>query len=379
MTENQTPYNKIDQLPPAYQRIPKELQRLIVRGKRFEVLNILSRYIDEGYGGLFINDPAEREYIRNLWLIRIHLLMEWEMYNEALAWTCLECELNPWNTSALAMKEDLKKRSTLFIHKEEIPKKRVMWENIAGMRELKAVLEEEVILPILQPSYYKELNIPPLNGVLLYGPPGCGKTYIVEGLAKELEYNFFKFKPSDFSSTYVHGGQELIQETFESLEENAPCVAFFDEIDSLLPSRRNNLSYHYASEVNEFLIQLDKASERGILIIGATNFISSLDEAAKRPGRFDRHFFVGPPDLEARTEAFKIKVEQFPHEKINSLSLAEDTNMYTFADIESVVNAAIRKAHNKNTKLTQGFLFEFVLKSKPALSEADIDRYLNES
>lgn len=165
----------------------------------------------------------------------------------------------------------------------------------------------------------------------------------------------------------MHGGQERISETFEGLEENSPCVAFFDEIDSLIPSRKNNLSYHYASEVNELLVQLDRASERGILVIGATNLVESLDKAAIRPGRFDRHIFVGPPDLEARTEAFKIKIEQYPHEKINYLSLAEDSECFSFADIELVVTSAIRKAHSKNTKLSQGLIFEQLIKTTPSI------------
>jgi transitional endoplasmic reticulum ATPase len=374
--EEPNKYN-IGQLPPAYQKIPKELQRLIIKGKRYEVLNIISRYIDEGYGGLFLHDPAENEFIRNLWLIRIHLLLEWEMYNEALAWTCLECELNPWNNPAIAMKEDLKKRSPLFTRKMEKPKKRIMWDRIAGMRELKALLEEEVILPLLQPSYFKTEDIPPLNGILLFGPPGCGKSFIVEALARELGYNFFKYNPSDFGSIYVHGGQERILETFENLKKNTPCVVFFDEIDGILPSRRNNLNHHYSAEVNEFLIHFDRAAEKGILIIGATNFIDSLDEAAIRPGRFDKHYFVGPPDLEARNEAFKIKSDLYPHEKINYLSLAEDTEWYSFADIEVVVSSALRKAKQKDVKLSQGLIYEQILKTKPSLNSKEIGKYFN--
>ncbi len=104
-----------------------------------------------------------------------------------------------------------------------------------------------------------------------------------------------------------------------------------------------------------------------------------MDEAAKRPGRFDRHFFVGPPDLEARTEAFRIKVEKFPHEKINYLSLAEDSELYTFADIELIVSAAIRKARKNNGKITQGLLFEMLMKKPSSLKSSDLEDYYSES
>lgn len=364
--------------PPAYKQLSNKVLSLIYKRKNYEVLAQLTKMIDIGYGGgLFKNSKTEWEYIRTLWLVRIQLLMEWKMYSEALAWTCLECELNPWNTAAFAMKEQLKQLSCLY--GQEISKTKTSqkgrWAKVAGMREIKALLEEEVILPVLHPEVYQNRNVLPLNGVLLYGPPGCGKTFIVENLAEEMDYEFYPFKPSDFGSSYIHGTQLSIAEAFHNLEETASCIAFFDELEAMIPSREQGLYHSYTTEVNEFLVQLNNCAEKGILVIGATNYKKNIDESALRPGRFDKKIFIGPPDLEARAEAFRIKVEPHPHEKINYLSLAEDTEMYSFSDIESIVSTAIRKSIRKNVKITQGLVYEQVLNSKPSLTEVGLRKY----
>lgn len=364
--------------PKAYRQLSYKYHSLIFNGKNYEGLMALSKMIDIGYGGgLFKDSKTEKEYIRNLWLIRIQLLMEWEMYSEALAWTCLECEINPMNTAAFDMKERLKQLTNFFDTeggKDPIPVN-TRWKNVAGMREVKTLLEEEVILPVLEADVYQSRNISPVNGVLLYGPPGCGKTFIIENMASELEFDFFKFKPSELGSTYIHGSQLKIAETFEMLAENAPCLAFFDELEALIPSREKGLYHSYTTEVNEFLVQLNNCAEKGILVIGATNYLHNIDEAALRAGRFDKKIYIGPPDLEARAEAFRIKVAAQPHEKINYLSLAEDTEMYSFSDIENLVNTAARKAIRNRVRLSQGLLYEQILCGKPSLKISDLRKY----
>ena len=240
-------------------------------------------------------------------MVRIQLLREWEMFSEALAWICLECDVNPQNAAAMALKEQWKEQ--LNFKESRIKKPRAtpdIWAGVAGMRDLKAVFEEDIILPLKHPETYAIYKIPRPNGILLYGPPGCGKTFIVNKLAQVLRFNFINNKPSDLGSIYIHGSQLRISELFERAEQMAPTLLFIDELDALLPRRDQNIFQGYKSEVNEFLVHLDNAGKRGILVIGATNFPNDVDAAALRPGRLDKKIFVGPPDLEARAEAFRV-------------------------------------------------------------------------
>jgi len=182
------------------------------------------------------------------------------------------------------------------------------------------------------------------NGILLYGPPGCGKTFIARKLAEEVEYNFIEIKPSDLASIYVHGSQEKIGNLFKNAIESAPAILFLDELDALVP-KRDEATYHYSAEVNEFLTQLDKAGEKGVLIIGATNRINKIDNAILRTGRMDKHFYVPPPDKEARVELFKIHSQERPiDEAIEFDKLADLTESYSCSDIEFLVNEAAREA-----------------------------------
>lgn len=333
--------------------------------------------IDFG-GGLFAEDPKEREYRRKLWMIRIQLLREWNLYAEALAWICLECDINPGNTAAFALKEQWKEQLNLMegATNKKVRIKKDIWDGVAGMRELKATFEEDIILPLKHPETYALYKIPGPNGFLLYGPPGCGKTFIVNKLAEILKFNYMYIKPSDLGSTYIHGTQLKISDLFAEAEQRRPTLLFIDELDAIIPKRNQNMFQGYKSEVNEFLVQLDKAGRRGILVIGATNFPNDLDEAALRPGRLDKKIFAGPPDLEARAEAFRINLAERPAEKINFAWLAEETDFFSFSEIEQVVIDSAREAARNHAVISQGILFKHIQKLIPALNEEKIEKYL---
>jgi transitional endoplasmic reticulum ATPase len=157
---------------------------------------------------------------------------------------------------------------------------------------------------------------------------------------------------------------------------HSPTLLFIDELDALIPRRDQNMFQGYKSEVNEFLVQLDKAGKRGILVVGATNFPNDLDDAALRPGRLDKKIFVGPPDLEARAEAFRIGLAERPSEKINFAWLAEESDYFTFSEIDQVVIDAAREAARNHAAISQGILFKHIHRMKPALNEEKIERYL---
>jgi transitional endoplasmic reticulum ATPase len=357
--------------------LPKKLQGLIYQKQKTHALKLLNRMIDFG-GGLFAEDPKERDYRRRLWMLRIQLLREWHLYSEALAWICLECDINPGNAAAVALKEQWKEQLNLIEGTLNRParKKKDIWSGVAGMRDLKAIFEEDIILPLKHPETYALYKIPRPNGFLLYGPPGCGKTYIVSKLADILKFHYIYVRPSDLGSTYIHGTQLKINDLFDEAEQHSPTLLFIDELDAVLPRRDQNMFQGYKSEVNEFLVQLDKAGRRGILVIGATNFPGDLDEAALRPGRLDKKILAGPPDLEARAEAFRIYLAERPTEKINFIWLAEECDFFTFSEIEQVVIDSARESARNHSAISQGILFKHIHKMKPSLNEEKLQKYL---
>lgn len=245
---------------------------------------------------------------------------------------------------------------------------------IAGMRELKETLTAEVINPLRDPGRFKKFKVSIPNGIILYGPPGCGKTFIVRKLAEELGYNFVEVKHSDLATPFIHGSVGNIGKVFANAKDNAPAIVFFDEISGLVPDRKNlhDSSSHKEEEINEFLMQLNDASDNGILVVGATNYIDRIDPAILRPGRMDKKIYVSPPDFEARKELFKLGLSGRPYDKsIDFRELAERTEGFSSADIiEGVIEGASRLAANMNdTAIDQKLLESEMEKVKPVVEE----------
>ncbi|MCG3167245.1 MAG: ATP-dependent zinc metalloprotease FtsH [Bacteroidia bacterium] len=351
-------------------QIPYYLQKLLLQGRKADALRLLEKQI-EADGGLFEDDKDFKEGKRISWLLRIDLLREWNRLSEALAWTCLECEINPTNVAAQALKEQLKRQLKLVPAKTNTVKTQFQptlnWDGVAGMRELKAIFERDIILPLREPEIYELYKVTLPNGVLLYGPPGCGKTFIARKLAQVLNYNFREIKPSDLGSIYVHGAQEKIGKLFADAKASAPCMLFLDEIEAFVPSRSGfGMSHSYQAEVNEFLVHLNECEKNKILVVGATNLPNLIDPAVRRPGRLDKKIFVAPPDLEARAEAMKLYMKDRPQTEIDFIQLAEQTECYTFAELELIVNEAAREALGNRKPISTETILKSVLKNKPA-------------
>ena len=357
----------------------RKVQKYLGKGQKAQALKILERVIEYDMP-LFVGDPVVLEDRRVAWLYRIGLLREWGRPYEALAWTCLECEMNPSNVAALALKESLKEELAGPAISTEGSKSQNMlnpdiWKGVAGMRDVKALLERDVILPLKKPLVYSQFKINPPNGVLFYGPPGCGKTFIAQKLSGILKLHFIDAKPSDLASTYVHGGQKKIRALFDSAEKNAPTLLFLDELDALAPNRGDQyMGHHYKAEVNEFLVQLNECWKRKILVIAATNLLENIDPAILRPGRFDRKVFIGPPDLEARVELLKLCMADRPQERMNCMEMAQACEYYTSAEIENVVNAAASLAVKNQRVINAEDLYQAMKENPPALSSEKIEK-----
>jgi len=249
---------------------------------------------------------------------------------------------------------------------------------VAGMEELKEVLYSEIILPLQQKELYEKYKIQLPNGILLYGPPGCGKTFIAKKLSEEINYTFVEVKPSDLASIYVHGTQQKIAELFKKAKEQAPSILFFDEIDAMIPSRQNDLSHHYSSEVNEFLTQLNESGKNNIVVIATTNRPDRIDPAALRTGRFDKLIYVPPPDFQARMALFNLFLSERPiSSEINIKELAKLTEGYASSDIEIIVNDAARMALKTNSEITQKILIESIKNRHSSIDKESLEFYEN--
>lgn len=262
--------------------------------------------------------------------------------------------------------------------KTNVTQKGLGFAAIAGMDELKKQLREEVIEALHNPEEYRRYGVTIPNGILLYGPPGCGKTFFAKHFAEEVGFNFMCITPASLKSRYVNATQENIAKMFKEAEDNAPTIIFIDEINELVPNREDNIHEMSKSAVNEMLAQMDRTGEKGIFIIGATNYPHMIDPAILRAGRLDKKYYVGVPDQYARKVLFELYLKNRPCDfGIDYDELSRITNNYVSADIQLIVNNAARIALKNKTKITMTILLEVIDSVRPSLSINEIQRYEN--
>lgn len=226
-----------------------------------------------------------------------------------------------------------------------IQKADITFEDVGGMANTKKEIELKIIKPLQHPELYKAYGKKTGGGILLYGPPGCGKTYIARATAGQVNARFINVGLSDILDMWVGNSEKNLHRIFESARQNTPCVLFFDEIDALGASRSDMKQSSGRHLINQFLQELDglDGNNEGVLILGATNTPWHLDAAFRRPGRFDRIIFIPPPDADARETILKLKMKNKPVEAIDYTSVAAKIESYSGADIEAIIDIAIEE------------------------------------
>ena len=219
----------------------------------------------------------------------------------------------------------------------------VNFSDVGGMEELKADIRRKIIHPMEHPELYKAYGKKAGGGILLYGPPGCGKTHIARATAGEIQATFLSVGIHDVLDMWVGQSEHNLHQVFEQARRHAPCVLFFDEADALGSNRGDMKSNGGRQIINQFLAELDgvQSANDGVLVLAATNAPWQMDAAFRRPGRFDRLVFVPPPDLVAREEILRILLRGKPQMRLDLTSIAKRTKHFSGADLSALVDVAV--------------------------------------
>jgi transitional endoplasmic reticulum ATPase len=229
---------------------------------------------------------------------------------------------------------------------QQVEAEKVRFSSVVGMDELKKTLRVKIIEPYLRPGLFQRFRMGGGGGILLYGPPGCGKTMLARALANECNAGFISVAVSDVLAMWLGESERNLAAMFDKARQQTPCVLFFDELDALAYARSKAGSSSARTVVNEFLSQLDGMGRdnQGVLVLAATNMPWDVDDAMKRPGRFARQIFVPPPDEAARRQMLHSKLLGVPAQDLDYARLAGLTAQFSGADIDGLIDLAKESA-----------------------------------
>ncbi len=275
---------------------------------------------------------------------------------------------------ALKMVEPSAMREVLI----EVPN--VKWEDIGGLKQVKQELKETIEWPLTSPESFEGMGITPPKGVLLYGPPGCGKTLLAKAVTNESNANFISVRGPELFSKWVGESEKKVRELFRRAKQVSPSIIFFDEIDALVPKRGTSVGENVSEKVvSQMLTELSGLEDlHDVVVIAATNRPDMLDTALLRPGRFDRKILVPQPDEEARLKILEINTKQVPLKGVDLKKLAEETENFSGADLELLIREAAMRAlrKDKKSKKVTSKDFEHALEEiKPSLNKDVIKFY----
>jgi transitional endoplasmic reticulum ATPase len=251
------------------------------------------------------------------------------------------------------------------------------FDAIAGMKELKEQLQLDVIDALNNPEEYAKFGLTIPNGMLLYGPPGCGKTFFAKHFAEEVGSNFMQINPGTLKSRFVNATEENISKMFLEAEKNAPTILFIEEISGLFPSRDSDAHEMSKNAVDAMLAEMDRTGEKGIFVLCATNYPDKIDSALLRAGRLDKKFYLPPPDYEARKALFEMYLNSRPIDfGIDYNKLAQLTENFVSSDIKDlIIDEASRQALKAKSRITMDILENVIKNTRPSVPLHEIKKY----
>jgi transitional endoplasmic reticulum ATPase len=228
---------------------------------------------------------------------------------------------------------------------KEIERPKLCFSDVGGMEALKEEIRLKIIYPLTHADMYRAYGKKIGGGILMYGPPGCGKTHLARATAGEIQAGFIAVGINDVLDMWLGNSERNLHDVFAQARRNTPCVLFFDEVDALAASRSDLRQSAGRNLINQFLAELDgvQYANEGVLILAATNAPWHIDSAFRRPGRFDRILFVPPPDIAGRTQILRLLCQGKPVEDLDFSGLAKRCDGYSGADLQAVIDVAIER------------------------------------